>query len=195
MSLLFLVTGPSGSGKTTLCESMIAKHDKSLTRVITATSRPPRKGEINGKDYYFFSKEDFSKKINDGDFYEHATVYNNYYGSLKSEIQNKLNKGQNLILSIDIQGIKNFKKTAESDPFLKNRLACIYIHVKDIHELRNRLQSRGKDPESIIQSRLDIAQQEDKEKNCCDYIIESKSKNDDLEAINSIYKAENLKVR
>ena len=166
-----------------------------LQRVITATTRQPRNGEKHGVDYYFFPKEEFLARVAADEFYEYATVYNNLYGSLKSEIHSKLSQGIDLMLSIDVQGVATFKKEAKKDPFLMNRLVSVFVFIPEISELKRRLQLRGLDSDEAIESRLAIASEENKQWVDFDYCIHGKTKEADFNAIQSIYLAEKLKVR
>lgn len=99
---LVIVSGPSGSGKSTVTK--IVKDRLNIPLSISATTRKPRVGEIEGKDYFFLSEEEFKKRIEEDKFYEYANVHGNYYGTLKEVVENNLNKGLNVILEIDVQG-------------------------------------------------------------------------------------------
>src|ERR1051325_10559303 len=101
--LLIVISAPSGGGKTTLCEQLLAV-EKQTVRAITCTTRPPRPGETNGLDYYFLDAGDFLKRVQAGNFLEHATVYGNSYGTLKSEVLGKLRQGNDVVLNVDVQG-------------------------------------------------------------------------------------------
>src|SRR5262245_11234301 len=101
--LLIVISAPSGGGKTTLCE-MLLESNRNVTRAITCTTRDPRKGEKDGEDYYFLDATTFLKRVQAGNFLEHATVYGNSYGTLKSEVLSKLRQGKDVLLNIDVQG-------------------------------------------------------------------------------------------
>ena len=103
-----MLSGPSGVGKTTLCSKLIEEF-QDVQRIITSTTRSPRNGEVNGVDYYFLSKEDFLKNVENGDFLENALVYGNYYGVQRTTILNQLNAAKNLIISLDVAGAETFK--------------------------------------------------------------------------------------
>ena len=102
-SLLIVLSAPSGGGKTTLCEQMLA-NNANIARAVTCTTRAPREGERDGVDYYFLTAEDFLKRVQAGNFLEHATVYGNSYGTLKSEVLGKLRAGKDVLLAVDVQG-------------------------------------------------------------------------------------------
>src|SRR5574344_1705613 len=97
---LFIVSGPSGAGKSTICR--IVRKQLGINLATSATTRTPREGEINGRDYYFLTLDEFKEKIKNKEFLEYATVHTNYYGTLKSEVENRLLSGENVILEIDV---------------------------------------------------------------------------------------------
>ena len=101
--LLVVISAPSGGGKTTLCQQLLARRPE-MTRAVTCTTRPPRPGEKDGVDYYFLDAESFLKRVQAGNFLEHATVFGNSYGTLKSEVTGKLRAGRDVLLNIDVQG-------------------------------------------------------------------------------------------
>jgi len=192
--LLLIVSGPAGSGKTTLCERILAE-EPSLRRVVTSTSRPPREGEQDKVDYYFFDKETFERKIEAGDFYEHARVHSNHYGVLKSEVREKLAAGSDLLLNVDVQGAATFCRAAETDPQLQGRVASVFLMPPGIEELERRLRGRGTDDEAEIQRRLRVAIDEIEHCDRYDYCIRSASRWEDFENLRSIYRAEKMRVR
>lgn len=166
-----------------------------VERVITATTRPPRPGETNQYHYHFLSESEFLQKIRENEFFEYAIVHNYYYGSLKSDIQSKLDHNIDLLLNIDVQGVETFRKVAEKDPILQSRLVTIFILPPDIEELRTRLQIRNQDSDEEIAKRLRIAKEEIKFWKNYNYCIPSHSKEEDFAALLSIYTAEKLKIR
>ena len=114
--MLIVVSGPAGSGKTTLCSRLTAAYPQAIRRVITCTTRAPRPGEVDGVDYHFLARAEFEKQIAAGVFLEHATVYGNSYGTLKSEVLSKLRAGHDALLAVDVQGAASIRTAAESDP-------------------------------------------------------------------------------
>jgi len=194
-SLLFIVSGPAGSGKTTLCERMLEELSPRVQRVITATTRDPREGEQDGKDYYFLDKDTFEKRVSQGDFYEHAKVFDKRYGVLKEEVMDKLNQNIDLLLNIDVQGAETIRNASNDDPGLKGRVISIFIMPKDHKELRKRLEGRGQDKKEEIEKRLKIAEEEIKHWNKYDYCIPSGTKEEDFACLMSLYAAEKLRVR
>src|SRR5499427_9462509 len=122
--LLVLISAPSGGGKTTLCQQLLAARP-SMTRAVTCTTRPPREGERDGVDYYFLDAESFLKRVQAGNFLEHATVYGNSYGTLKGEVLGKLRQGKDVLLSVDVQGAATIRERAQEDPELKKSLVTV----------------------------------------------------------------------
>src|SRR5439155_25827253 len=112
--LLIVVSAPSGGGKTTLCQQLLAQ-DPNMVRAVTCTTRPPRPGEQDGIDYYFLDASTFLKRVQAGNFLEHATVYGNSYGTLKSEVLGKLRQGKDVVLNVDVQGAATIRAEAETD--------------------------------------------------------------------------------
>ena len=112
--MLVVISAPSGAGKTTLCEQTLAARPN-MTRAITCTTREPRPGEKDDVDYYFLDAGDFLKRVQAGNFLEHATVYGNSYGTLKSEVLGKLRSGKDVLLNVDVQGAAAIRAHAEED--------------------------------------------------------------------------------
>ena len=148
---LIIVSGPSGSGKSTVTK--IVKDRLNIPLSISATTREPRVGEVNGKDYYFLTKEQFEEKIKNDEFYEYANVHGNYYGTLKEVVENNLNKGLNVILEIDVQGAL-IAKEKKSDATL------VFFKTENMEVLEKRLRNRETDSEEVIKLRLENALKE-----------------------------------
>jgi len=148
---LIIVSGPSGSGKSTVTK--LVKDRLNIPLSISATTRQPRVGEIDGKDYFFLTKEIFEQKIKNDEFYEYANVHGNYYGTLKEVVESNLNKGLNVILEIDVQGAL-IAKEKKKDAIL------VFFRTKDMETLENRLRNRKTDSEEVIQLRLKNAKKE-----------------------------------
>ncbi len=193
-SLLFILSGPAGSGKTTLCEALLAVYP-SLSRVVTATTRPARKGESDGVDYYFLSKRTFESKIEAGEFYEYAKVHTNTYGTLKSEIRDKLEVGVDLLLNIDVQGAATFRHAAQSDPLLAGRVISVFIEPPSLEELEKRLRGRASESETTMKVRLETARMELQQAGEYDYRLPSGERADDFKRIEAIYLAEKMRQR
>ena len=159
---LIIVSGPSGSGKSTVTK--IVKDKLNIPLSISATTRNPRDGEIDGKDYFFLSEEEFKNKIANDEFYEYAKVHGNYYGTLKKTVEDNLEKGLNVILEIDVQGAL-IAKEKKKDAIL------VFFRTKDMEVLEKRLRDRKTDSEEIIQTRLKNAETELKYENKYNYTI------------------------
>ena len=141
--VLLVVSGPSGAGKGTICKALLEKH-KEIYLSVSATTRSPRKGEVEGVNYYFTTKEEFVKRVEEGDFLEHAEVYGNYYGTPKSSVEKMLEQGKDVILEIDIQGALKVKENCEEGIF-------IFILPPSMEELKQRIIKRGSEtPESLM---------------------------------------------
>ena len=163
---LIIVSGPSGSGKSTVTK--IVKDKLNIPLSISATTRNPRDGEIDGKDYFFLSEEEFKNKIANDEFYEYAEVHGNYYGTLKKTVEDNLNRGLNVILEIDVQGAL-IAKEKKKDAIL------VFFRTKDMEVLEKRLRDRKTDSEEIIQTRLKNAETELKYENKYNYTIVNES--------------------
>ncbi len=192
--LLLVISAPSGGGKTTLCHQLLAARP-SMTRVVTCTTRAPREGERDGVDYYFLDAEAFLKRVQAGNFLEHATVFGNSYGTLKSEVLGKLRQGNDVLLNIDVQGAAAIRQKAESDPELKRSLVSIFLTPPSMAILEERLKRRGTDSPAVIQKRLGVARQEIAQWKNFDYLIISDSIAEDLRRTLVVVEAEKLHSR
>ncbi|MBS6599624.1 MAG: guanylate kinase [Clostridium sp.] len=140
---LIVISGPSGAGKGTICKALLEREDN-LYISVSATTRSPRKGEVNGVNYYFLTQEEFKKKVDNNEFLEWAEVHGNYYGTPKFNVEEMINEGKNIILEIDVQGALNVKKNCEDGVF-------IFILPPSMEELKRRIIARGSEtPESLI---------------------------------------------
>jgi guanylate kinase len=190
--LLILISAPSGGGKTTICEQLLAARPQ-MTRAVTCTTRPARPGEKDGEDYYFLDASSFLKRVQAGNFLEHATVYGNSYGTLKSEVLGKLRQGKDVLLSVDVQGAATIHEHAQEDPELKKALIMVFLTPPSLAVLEKRLQKRGTDSVSDIQKRLSRAKQEVGQWKHFDYLIVSTSVEEDLRRILAIVEAEHMR--
>ncbi len=149
---LFVVVAPSGAGKTTLVGALLEKNPN-LRLSISYTTRAPRQGEVDGREYHFVSREKFEQMIGAGDFLEHANVYGNYYGTSKRWIENELSGDHDVLLEIDFQGARQLRA-------LFPHMVGIFILPPSLAELRKRLESRGKDSPQAIERRMASAREE-----------------------------------
>ncbi len=171
---LIIVSGPSGSGKSTVTK--IVKDKLNIPLSISATTRNPRDGEIDGKDYFFLSKEEFKNKIANDEFYEYAEVHGNYYGTLKKTVEENLDKGLNVILEIDVQGALIAKEK-------KKDAVLVFFRTKDMDILEKRLRDRKTDSEEVIQTRLKNAETELKYEDEYNYTIINENLDDSIQEL------------
>jgi guanylate kinase len=190
--LLIVISAPSGGGKTTLCEQLLSA-DAHFTRAITCTTREARPGERDGVDYYFLAAGDFLKRVQAGNFLEHATVYGNSYGTLKAEVLGKLRSGKHVLLAVDVQGAATIRARAEADEELRRALVAVFLTPPSLTVLEERLKKRGKDSKSAIQKRLSVARQEIAQWRHFDYLIISGTIAEDLRRMLAIVQAEQLR--
>ena len=156
------MSGPSGVGKGTIFNEVVKKVNGWYS--VSSTTRSPREGEVDGVNYYFITKEEFENKIKKGDFLEYNYYNNNYYGTLKDNVLNKINAGVDVFLEIDVNGAHNIKRMFP-DAIL------IYIAPPSMEELRRRLVDRGTENIEKINQRLEIAEKELKEIDFYDYVV------------------------
>ncbi len=181
-TVLLILAGPAGVGKSTLCDRLVSEVP-GFERVITATSRPPRVGEIDGRDYHFLSEKLFDDKLAAGEFLEWACVHQKYrYGTLKSAVLDRL-AHTSLVMNIDVQGVRSIRAAAAHMALLRSRLVTVFVAPDSFEVLRERLQYRGTDGEEEIARRLRTAEIELGERNSYDYVIHSGSKEQDFRAL------------
>ncbi|HXE43205.1 MAG TPA: guanylate kinase [Candidatus Baltobacteraceae bacterium] len=191
--LLVLISAPSGGGKTTLVRQLLRAR-RNIVRAVTCTTRNPRKGEKHGLDYYFLKAADFLTRVQAGNFLEHATVYGNSYGLLKSELLQKLRQGKDVLLNVDVQGAAAICKKAESEPELHRALVTIFLTPLSLQEIERRLKKRGADSPEVIRRRVAMAKQEIAQWKNFDYLLVSTTKEEDLRRTLSIIEAEKMRV-
>ncbi len=192
-ALLVVISAPSGGGKTTLCHQLLTARPE-MTRAITCTTREPRKDEKDGEDYYFLDAGSFLKRVQAGNFLEHATVYGHSYGTLKSEVLGKLRLGKDVLLNVDVQGAAAIRKCAEEDPELKRALVTVFLTPPSLAVLEHRLRKRGTDATPVIQKRLGVARQEIAQWKNFEYLLTSRTVAEDLAAIQAIVDAEKMRT-
>lgn len=183
--VLLVLAGPAGSGKSTLCDRLVSE-DSSFSRVITTTTRAPRPGEIDGVHYHFFTPEQFDEKIAAGEFLEWAWVHGKRrYGTLKSSVFEPLARGQNLVMSVDVQGVESFRQVAQTNPLLARHMTTIFI-VVDHERLVARMRARAQDNEDEIAGRMKTAERELREAHKFDFCIESRTRDEDFATLLAI---------
>lgn len=170
--LLIILSSPSGAGKSTLAKRLRA-WDDSIVFSVSATTRTPRKGEVNGVDYHFVSEGDFKKTVAEGGMLEHAHVFGNFYGSPKAAVEEAINEGRDVLFDIDWQGAQQIRN---SD--LGRHTLSIFLLPPSITELRRRLEGRGQDSEEVITKRMQKSWDEISHWDGYDFVLV----NDDLDA-------------
>jgi guanylate kinase len=184
---LMVLSAPSGAGKTTVCHGLLKLHP-ALKRCVTATTRAPRKGEKNGRDYYFLSRRDFLRRLKGGGFYEHAEVAGNFYGTPRKEVEEHLEKGVSLVLVLDVQGGAEVRRKRPDS-------VLVFLMPPSFHELRKRLKSRGTDTEAAIRRRLALARKEIKASKNYEYVVFNDDLTEAVRQVSVIYQAERLKQK
>jgi len=170
--LLIILSSPSGAGKSTLTRRL-RDWDPSLSFSVSATTRTPREGEVDGKDYHFMSQSEFQRQVADGGMLEHAHVFGNFYGSPRGPVEEAINKGNDVLFDIDWQGAQQIQNSA-----LGQHTLSIFILPPSIRELHRRLVTRGQDSDEVIAKRMRKSWDEISHWAEYDYVLV----NDDLEA-------------
>ena len=178
MANLFIIAAPSGCGKTSLVEALIKK-TKNLCVSVSHTTRPPRPDEVNGINYYFVSINEFEEMIKNNAFVEHATVFDNHYGSSTKLIREKLDEGVDVILEIDWQGARQVKENMPNS-------VSIFILPPSNEALLGRLQQRAQDNDATINKRMSDAQNQMQHFNEFDYLVINDDFNSALNDLNLI---------
>lgn len=181
--ILIVVSGFSGAGKGTLMKALLEKYPEDYALSISATTRNPREGEVNGREYFFLTKEDFEKKIANGELIEYAKYVENYYGTPRDYVEEKLNEGKDVILEIEIQGALKVKE-AFPDTLL------LFVTPPTAAELKDRLVGRGTETMDVIESRMSRACEEAEGMDQYDYLIVNDDLNRCVEEMHRIIRGE-----
>jgi guanylate kinase len=152
VSKVFVITGPSGVGKGTLISALLERVPD-LELSVSATTRPPRPGEVDGREYHFLDPEDFERRVAQGEFLEHATYSGNRYGTLRSEVERRLGEGKSVVLEIEVQGARQVRDAMPE-------AVQVFIAPPEPADLRRRLRGRGTDDPDAIEARLETARRE-----------------------------------
>ena len=187
MGSLLIISGPSGAGKSTLIRTVL-ENEKDVYFSISTTTRPMRPGEVDGKDYYFVSKEEFEKEIEEGMFLEWANVHGNYYGTSLRPVLKALQEGKLVLFDIDVQGFESIKKSS-----LAPLATSVFVTTSSMSELKHRLQMRGTDTPEIIKQRLQNAIEEMAYMKEYDFILINSDLARSKEQILAVAKAARLK--
>ena len=184
--LLIVVSGPSGAGKDTICQKLI-KENSNIWMSVSMTTRKPRPLEKDGVDYFFVSSEEFENKINENTFLEYASYNDNYYGTPKDKVEEKLNEGKDVILVIDINGAINIKKIIPSALF-------IFIMPPDMETLKNRLIGRKTESKDKVVQRFITAYNEVNNYKKYNYVVVNDKVEDAVNKVKSIIQSEKCRV-
>lgn len=184
--ILFVISGPSGVGKGTLRDALL-KSTPNLIDSISVTTRPARIGERDGREYFFMDRDKFENLIKQGEFLEWAQVYSNLYGTPKRFVQEKLDKGLDVLLEIDIQGAMQVKAKKPDGVF-------IFIAPPNVEELANRLINRGKDSQDSIEERLKACYDEMEFMREYDYLVINDNISEAIKNLEAIIIAERCKI-
>ena len=186
--IIFVISSPSGGGKTTICRRIL-KESPELSYSISATSRRPRLGEEDGKDYFFISKEEFDKKIGKGEFAEWAEVHGHHYGTPRKFLEEALRSGRDIILDIDVKGALKIKER------YKGFSCLIFLLPPSLETLAARLKKRKTDDEKDIEKRLAKAKEEIASLKEYDYAVVNQNLSQAVEEVRAIITAERCRVR
>lgn len=184
--LLLVVSGPSGTGKGTKCKKMVEMND-AIKLSVSATTRQPRLGEKEGISYYFKTREEFEKMVENGEFLEHAMIYDNYYGTPKQAIVDQLDAGVDVILEIEMQGARQIREVCPDAVF-------VFILPPSLDELKHRIVGRGTETKEQIEKRFNSAYNEIKLLGDYDYFIFNNIVDKSAEEIFEIIKSEKSRV-
>lgn len=184
--LMFVMSSPSGAGKTTLSRGLLETDDE-IFMSVSATTRLPRPGEVDGKDYFFVSVEEFGLMVNRSEFLEHAKVFGNYYGTPRAPVETALSSGRDVLFDIDWQGTQQLKQNAGAD------VVSIFILPPSTQELERRLHARAQDSAEVVAGRMAKAADEMSHWAEYDYIIVNQDVTQSAAQVRAILDAERLK--
>jgi guanylate kinase len=184
--LMLVISSPSGAGKSTLCRRLV-KDFPDIVLSVSATTRSPREGEQDGKDYHFITRADFDVRLRQDAFLEHALVHENRYGTPRDEVMGRVEAGRDVLFDIDWQGAQQIATAAAAD------VVRVFILPPSMKELSDRLHARAQDSEDVIQRRLGRAQGEIDHWREYDYVLINQHLDETYECLRSIYVAEREK--
>jgi len=184
--LMFVLSSPSGAGKTTLSRMLIAE-TPALQMSVSATTRPKRPGEVDGKDYFFVDHAQFEKMVANGELLEWATVFDNRYGTPRAPVEAALSSGQDVLFDIDWQGTQQLRDKSPKD------VVSVFILPPSVSALEQRLHTRAQDSDEVIRGRMRKAGDEMSHFDAYDYIVVNDNIGIAFEAVKSILRAEQLK--
>jgi len=179
--IIFILSAPSGAGKTTIARRVIREHPEMYTGV-SHTTRPPRDGEVEGRDYYFVDAERFEELERAGNFLETATVHGNRYGTSRGEVLDVIDSGRDVILDIDVQGAEQIRRDIET--------VGIFILPPSLEELARRLSLRGTDGDDVIRRRIENARREIEQAHLFDYLVMNRDLDEAVGDVLAVIRAE-----
>ena len=186
--LLLVLSSPSGAGKSTIANALLESEDD-LTMSISATTRQPRPGEVDGEHYYFLTPERFQEMVAGGEFLEHATVFGNSYGTPTAPVEAALEEGRDVLFDVDWQGAQEIQQYAHDD------LVSVFVLPPSVEELERRLLGRAQDSEEVVRGRMAKATAEMSHWDAYQYVIVNLEIDESVANVKAILKAERLKRR
>lgn len=184
--LMLVLSSPSGAGKSTIARALLESEDE-LFLSISMTTRPPRPGEEDGRDYFFVTEDEYSQKVQNDELLEHAQVFGNYYGTPRTLVEQHLTTGEDVLFDIDWQGTQQLRESARDD------VISIFILPPSYEELEKRLTGRGQDSEDVIRKRMAKASDEMSHWPEYDYVIVNDVIEESIQNVQAILKAERLR--
>ncbi len=185
--MIIIVSAPSGAGKTSICDALI-KSDKNIIYSVSTTTREPRKGEKNGREYFFVNDSEFKKMVKTNMFVEWAKVHDHFYGTSKKVLEQTINKGKDILLDIDVQGAVKIKKQYKE-------ALMIFITTPSLKVLKERLIKRNKDSMAVIKRRIENAKKELTYLPKYDYLILNDKLDKSIQEVKSVICAERLSIK
>jgi guanylate kinase len=184
--LMFILSSPSGTGKTTIARKLLAVEDE-LRMSVSVTTRPKREGEVEGRDYFFKTPDQYAAMVAEDAFLEWAEVFGNSYGTPRAEIMHGLEQGQDFLFDVDWQGAQQLSQRARAD------VVSVFLLPPSMEELEHRLRSRGTDSEEVIERRMARASHEISHWDAYDYVVVNQDLDECFDKVRTILHAERLK--
>jgi guanylate kinase len=193
LGIAFVVSGPSGTGKSSILERVL-ENDDNLRFSISCTTREPRGGEVDACDYNFISHTAFEERIKENAFIEYAVVHDHYYGTLRSEVEQYVTKGQDVVLDIDVQGAAKIRAAAAKNDLWQKVTQYLFIGPPSFQELERRLRSRGTDADDVIERRLLNARVELQNWRQYDYLVVNSNLDEAVAQTRAVIAAERMRI-